>query len=104
MRLALAAFLLALATGSAFPMCFDLNVATICADASRGTVASPTKVQDGDTLLTFRTFTPADPPHVVFSMSPGACLRGPLEFFDAAGKSLFKLDDRATYPANCDKE
>lgn len=39
-----------------------------------------------------------------FMMEQGACLRGPLKFFDHDGKELFALIANADYPTGCSKE
>lgn len=39
--------------------------------------------------------------HITFQMKHGACLRGPLVFYDRDGKEQFKLDAGAEYPSGC---
>lgn len=36
-----------------------------------------------------------------FRMEYGACLRGPLQFFDMDGKVLFELDKDVEFPSGC---
>jgi hypothetical protein len=57
-----------------------------------------------DTLLQFMITVPPQgigTVREVFSMNPGACLRGPLRFKDADGKVQFSLDPGIDYPTDC---
>lgn len=39
----------------------------------------------------------------IFRLSPGGCLRGPLEFKDEAGRAKFALGAGNDYPSGCSK-
>jgi hypothetical protein len=57
---------------------------------------------DGPGYTTIQSFK--DRPQEIFRMWPGACLVGPMAFYDFDHLEIFKLDDGVEYPSGCNKK